>query len=195
MMKIVASTLLSACVALSAGAVAPPPHAEVARFARYVVHDSTWTAMATVAAREPIMDYPFANIFSMSDGPLESSSGVPYMYLMPLELSAIDLSHNERASLTMTMAQSDYCKENNYDEQDPRCAHLILTGTVVKIEEDTEEGQLAREALFSRHPAMEFWPEDHGWFFCKLDIENILLLNYFGGAINVPVDDYFAAQI
>ena len=178
-----------------------------------MVHDSSWTAMATLAAREPIMDYPFANIFSMSDGPLDKSSGVPYMYLMPLELSAIDLSHNEKASLTMTMAQvrlasvsvselfltlppqGDYCQENNYDEQDPRCAHLILTGTVVKIEADSQEGQLAREALFSRHPDMEFWPEDHGWFFCKLDIENILLLNYFGGAITVPVDDYFAAQI
>ena len=70
-----------------------------------MVHDSSWTAMATLAAREPIMDYPFANIFSMSDGPLDKSSGVPYMYLMPLELSAIDLSHNEKASLTMTMAQ------------------------------------------------------------------------------------------
>ena len=66
--------------------------------------------MATMAAREPIMDFPFANIFSMSDGPIDSSTGVPYMYLMPLELSAIDLSHNEKASLTMTMAQvADVC--------------------------------------------------------------------------------------
>ena len=86
--------------------------------------------------------------------------------------------------LILPTSQGDYCRENNYDEQDPRCAHLILTGTAVKLE-DSEEGQLSRE----------FWPEDHGWFFCKLDIENILLLNYFGGAINVPVDDYFAAQI
>ena len=76
--------------------------------------------MATMAAREPIMDFPFANVFSMSDGTVDKSTGVPYIYLMPLELSAIDLSHNERASLTMTMAQGDYCKENNYDEQDPR---------------------------------------------------------------------------
>ena len=107
--------LLSACVVLAAGGVArsrpePPPHTEVAKFARYVVHDSSWTAMATMAAREPIMDFPFANIFSMSDGPIDSSTGVPYMYLMPLELSAIDLSHNEKASLTMTMAQvADVC--------------------------------------------------------------------------------------
>ena len=66
------------------------------------------------------MDFPFANVFSMSDGTVDKSTGVPYIYLMPLELSAIDLSHNEKASLTMTMAQGDYCKENSYDEQDPR---------------------------------------------------------------------------
>ena len=70
-----------------------------------MVHDSSWTAMATMAAREPIMDYPFANIFSISDGPVDRSTGVPYMYLMPLELSAIDLENNDKASLTMTMAQ------------------------------------------------------------------------------------------
>ena len=83
----------------------PPPHEEVAAFARYLVHDSTWTAMATMANRDPIKEYPFANIFSVSDGPVDASSGVPYMYLMPLELSAIDLENNDKASLTMTMAQ------------------------------------------------------------------------------------------
>ena len=91
--------------------------------------------------------------------------------------------------------QGDYCKENNLDEQDPRCAHLILTGKIVKIENDTDEATLAMESLFSRHPHMTEWPVDHSWFFCKLDIENILLLNYFGGAITVPVDDYFNAHI
>ena len=118
-------SLLCACLSLVAGAAVksrpePPPHDEVARFARYLVHDSSWTVMATMAAREPIMDFPFANVFSMSDGTVDKSTGVPYIYLMPLELSAIDLSHNEKASLTMTMAQGDYCKENSYDEQDPR---------------------------------------------------------------------------
>ena len=54
---------------------------------------------------------------------------------------------------------------------------------------------MAREALFTRHPSMADWPGNHGWFFCKLDIQNIQLLNYFGGAITVPVADYFAAQL
>jgi len=35
---------------------------------------------------------------------------------------------------------------------------------------------------------------DHGWFFAKLEIKQILVLDYFGGAANVPVSDYFNAQ-
>ena len=42
--------------------------------------------------REPIVSSPFANVFSISDGqPGVWSSGVPYIYSMPLELSFIDL--------------------------------------------------------------------------------------------------------
>ena len=54
---------------------------------------------------------------------------------------------------------------------------------------------VARAALFSRHPSMQLWPPHHGFFFCKLNITNILLLNYFGGAKTVPVEDYFAVQL
>ena len=76
------------------------------------MHRSNWTAMATVSARPPITrcvdivdivdiwisiylftpSFPFANIFSLSDGELGRwSSGVPYIYLTPMELSAQDL--------------------------------------------------------------------------------------------------------
>ena len=54
---------------------------------------------------------------------------------------------------------------------------------------------VARAALFSRHPSMRLWPPHHGFFFCKLNITNILLLNYFGGAKTVLVEDYFAVQL
>merc|ERR1712133_118346 len=146
--------MLGLCVGDNQHDQQPPPHDEVAAFSRYLVHDSSWTAMATLANRDPIKDYPFANIFSVSDGPTDGSTGVPYMYLMPLELSAIDLENNDKSSLTMTLAQGTYCEENSLDEQDPRCAHIILTGKIVKIEGDTEEAIVAREALFSRHPDM-----------------------------------------
>ena len=38
--------------------------------ARYICHQSEWAAMATLAARDPIVGFPFANIFSISDGPV-----------------------------------------------------------------------------------------------------------------------------
>ena len=83
----------------------PPPHDEVARMARYITHKSDWAAMATIAARDPIVGFPFANIFSVSDGPVDNSSGVPYIYISPWEISAQDLTHNNKASMTMSLAQ------------------------------------------------------------------------------------------
>jgi len=171
----------------------PPPHSEVARMARYITHKSNWCALATVSVREPIVGFPFANIFSVSDGPLDNSSGVPYMYISPWEISAHDLRHNNQTSITMSLAQGTYCSRMNYDPEDPRCAHVILTGVFVKVEENTEEEQFAKVALFSRHPIMPEWPEDHGFFFAKLEIKNILVLDFFGGAKTVPVDEYFSA--
>lgn len=82
-----------------------PPHDQVARMARYITHNSDWAALATIATREPIIGFPFANVLSISDGPVENSTGVPYIYISPWEISARDLSHNNKASLTMSLAQ------------------------------------------------------------------------------------------
>jgi len=171
----------------------PPPHAEVARMARYITHKSNWCALATISVRDPTVGSPFANIFSVSDGPLDKSSGVPYMYISPWEISAHDLRQNNKTSITMSLAQGTYCSKMNYDPEDPRCAHIILTGVFVKLDENSKEGQFAKTALFSRHPIMPEWPEDHGFFFAKLEIKNILVLDFFGGAKTVPLDDYFSA--
>ena len=34
---------------------------------------------------------------------------------------------------------------------------------------------------------------DHGWYVAKLDIASILVLDYFGGANEVTVGDYYKA--
>ena len=33
----------------------------------------------------------------------------------------------------MSLAQTDYCKKNRIDPEDPVCAHVILTGTLVRV--------------------------------------------------------------
>jgi len=173
--------------------VEPPPWDQYSKMARYICHSSDWGSMATIATRNPIQGKPFANVFSLSDGPVGNATGIPYMFTTPMEMSVIDLEQNPEASILMSLAQSDYCSKNDYDAEDPRCARLILNGKVVKV--TGKEADFAKEALFSRHPAMETWPADHGWFFAKLDINNILLLDFFGGVENVAVEDYFNASL
>jgi len=172
----------------------PPPHDQVARMARYITHNSDWAALATIATRDPIIGFPFANVLSISDGPVDNSTGVPYIYISPWEISARDLSHNNKASLTMSLAQSGYCEKMNFDPEDPRCAHVILTGEFIKLDPESEEETFARNALFTRHPIMPDWPAGHHWFFAKIDIQNILILDWFGGAVTVPVQEYFEAK-
>lgn len=68
-----------------------PPHDQVARVARFVAHQCDWASMATISSHQPVVGQPFSNVFSVSDGPQGSSSGVPYMYLTRMEVSVQDL--------------------------------------------------------------------------------------------------------
>ena len=70
----------------------PPPPEAAARMARYIVHNSDWASMATLSTRDPIAGYPFASVFSVSDGSdVKESSGIPYLYMTPLDMSVKDL--------------------------------------------------------------------------------------------------------
>ncbi|KAK2704885.1 hypothetical protein QYM36_017061 [Artemia franciscana] len=113
--------------------VDPPPHEDVAKMARYIVHVSDWAGMATISTRQGILGSPFANIFSVSDGTKKKSTGVPYMYLTDLEMSVKDLKVDNRASITMSLAQTSFCKRHKYDPESPLCAHVVLTGNVEKV--------------------------------------------------------------
>ena len=54
-----------------------------------------WTALSTISTHDPIVGYPFANIFSVSDGPIKNSKGTPYFYLTDMEISVQDLKVNK----------------------------------------------------------------------------------------------------
>jgi len=172
----------------------PPPHEKVAEMARYLVHYNDWLSMSTISTMSGLEGRPFANVFSFSDGPIEQSSGIPYFYLTELDMSVKDLLVNPQASLTMTLAQGEYCNANGWDPEDPRCAHVIISGEIVKVD-DPLEREFAQEALFSRHPAMETWPQDHGWFFYKMDVSKIILLDWFGGAYDINLTEYYSVNM
>lgn len=170
-----------------------PPHEEVARVARYVVNQCEWASMATISTHDPVRGQPFANLFSISDGPVGYGKGIPYMYLTHMEISVQDLEVNSQASLCMSLAQTDFCKKQGYDPQSPLCAHVILSGSVVEVKNASVEALEAKRALFDRHPEMIDWPTDHNWFFAKMNITQVWVLDYFGGVKIVTPEDYFKA--
>ncbi|KAJ8397910.1 hypothetical protein AAFF_G00432570 [Aldrovandia affinis] len=130
---------------------------------------------------DKIKGLPFGNIFSVSDGPLGNSTGIPYFYVTPMDKSVTDLMSFPLASLTFSEAEGDFCRKNMYDPEDPRCARLTLTGKMVKV--GAEEVEFAKAAMFSRHPVMKKWPAGHKWFFMKLELIQENKLNH-GSAVS-----------
>uniref|UniRef100_A0A3B4HC39 Cellular repressor of E1A-stimulated genes 1 n=1 Tax=Pundamilia nyererei TaxID=303518 RepID=A0A3B4HC39_9CICH len=79
-----------------------PPHDQVARVARFVAHQVDWASMATISTHKPVVGQPFSNVFSVSDGPRGSGSGVPYMYLTRMEISVQDLEVSLTQDITVS---------------------------------------------------------------------------------------------
>ncbi|XP_012276587.1 protein CREG1 [Orussus abietinus] len=173
----------------------PPPIDDAALMGRYIVNQADWTSVATISSSKDIKSFPFVNIISFSDGPLGNGSGVPYMFLTPLDFTGKDLAEDRRVTLMMTLAQGQYCKKKDWDPMDPRCARIVLTGKARTVKNDSAEIETAKEAVFGRHPWLAHMPKDHHFFFATLKIYKIAVLDTFGGPKYVSVKDYFHPQI
>lgn len=166
-----------------------PPREDGPRVARFVTHVSDWGSLATISTIKEVRGWPFADIISISDGPPGEGTGEPYMYLSPLQQAVSDLQENPEATLTMSLAQTVYCRNHGFDPQSPLCVHIMMSGTVTKVNKTEED--YARDSLFVRHPEMKHWPSSHNWFFAKLKISRIWVLDYFGGPKVVTPEEYF----
>ncbi|XP_045483032.1 protein CREG1 isoform X2 [Harmonia axyridis] len=172
----------------------PPPVWQKALMARYIIRTTGYVSIATISVQDEIKGYPFATIKSISDGPADNSTGNVYLYMSDMELSQQDLEKDNRCTILASLAEVGYCESKNYDPQDPRCAKAIMSGRLVKVNNETSEYEFARNALLEKHPAMKSWPTDHGFFVSKLDIELIEVLDFFGGISKVSKEDYFNAN-
>jgi len=172
----------------------PPQPSQAALMARYVMHNSDWVSISTTSTLPSVKTYPFVSLESVSDGPVSKGTGIPYLYITTLDLSAKDIEHDNRCTVLASLAQSKYCKSENLDPEDPRCARVMLTGHLLKVDNTTAEFVFAQNALYSRHPAMKNWPTGHNFYFAKVDIEQVALFDYFGGVKFIPVEAYFYAN-
>lgn len=96
--------------------------------ARYIAHYMDWCIISTVSLA--YHGVPCGIPVSVSDGPVNNSTGVPYIYIAPASPTSHDLEKNSSSSFSFSEAMSDYCLKNKYITEDPRCARLTLVGKV-----------------------------------------------------------------
>ncbi|GMY13507.1 protein CREG1 [Fagus crenata] len=163
----------------------PDPN-NAAATARWLVSQNSWGVLNTISS--DLGGAPFGNVVSFSDGLPNKGSGIPYFYLTALDPTARDALKDDRASLTISEYPIGTC--GKIDPENPTCAKITLTGKLKLVDENSKEAEFAKSALFSKHAEMKGWPKDHEFQFFKLEIENIFLIDWFGGPKPLTLDQY-----
>lgn len=92
------------------------------------MHNSDWGSISTISAS---MDgAPFGMVASFSDGTVTNSTGVPYFYLTKDDPVVKNMELNAMSSLALSEAQSGYCKEHDWDPEEPLCSRVTVIGKV-----------------------------------------------------------------
>ncbi|KAG8384778.1 hypothetical protein BUALT_Bualt04G0153900 [Buddleja alternifolia] len=164
---------------------------DAAAFARWLVSQSSWGVLNTISS-----DWggaPFGNVVSFSDGLPDKGKGVPYFYLTALDPTASYAMKDQRSSFTISEYNIGTCGKK--DPENPTCAKITLIGKLKLVEGSSKEDEFARTALFTKHPEMKTWPKSHNFQVFKLDIENIFMINWYGGPKPLTVEQYLNAKM
>ncbi|KNA16962.1 hypothetical protein SOVF_084390 [Spinacia oleracea] len=163
----------------------PDPN-DVVAYARWLVAQNSWGSLSTISAE--FGGAPFGNVMSYSDGLPGEGAGIPYFYLTTLDPTAINALEDQRSSLAISEYPIGTCGEK--DPQNPTCARITLTGKLKLVDANSKEAEFARSALFTKHPEMKYWPGWHNFQVFKLEIENVFMVNWFGGRKSITVYQY-----
>ncbi|XP_067616798.1 protein CREG1-like [Eurosta solidaginis] len=163
--------------------------------ARKLVHQASWAAVGSISTNEKIKNYPMVNIISVDDSDLNgSSTGRIHFLLTDLDFTGPDWQHNNKVTFLFTDDENLNCKQRGEDPMEPTCARAIISGRVKKLSTESVDYNDWIEAFKARHPAARNWLKAHNFYLCELQIENIFVLDYYGGPHDITVDDYFNAK-
>jgi len=193
-------------IMLASSVFAKPPPTEKVATARWMARTLDWGVLSTTSTRSKgsTPGDAFGNPYSYAD----ASTGNPYFYASGLDASMIDLftgpNANPRASFALSEASLTGSNNSQADcmigasefgdPENPPCARLVLSGTVVKLETGTPEEKTARAALFAKHPSFAKYPAGHGFFVAKLKVDGVWLIPFYGGAVILSPAEYLANQ-
>jgi hypothetical protein len=163
-----------------------------AEVARWMLHETSWGYISLLED-----SVPQGSVLSFSDGnvhaadPEERSTGRLFFYIMNGSFS----TSSPMASLTVSEAAfNGTCgfAGSKIDPEDPRCAKVTVHGAL-KLASGAD-AIAGRAALYSRHPQMRDWPVGHHFQVYLLDLDDVWMLDTYGGGGSVPLDEYFAVQ-
>jgi len=175
----------------------PPPYAQYAARARWLVAHATWTAVSTVSVQRK--GAPWGNVRSIADPII--STGLPYFYLPSPDPTAVDVNANNHITLSFTEAAlleragpngTKTC--GDMDAEDPTCARLFLSGTAVAITSN-DTLKLAEAALKAKHPLAPWLAQGGahtGGNYYSIQLDSLKFLDFYGGFANLSVADYLA---
>ncbi|KAG0450544.1 hypothetical protein HPP92_026641 [Vanilla planifolia] len=164
-----------------------PDPKDAAATARWLTAHNSWGVLSTISSE--LRGAPFGNVVSFSDGLPGYGRGIPYFYLTELDPTARDGLKDGRSSFTVSEYPLGTC--GKIDPEDPTCAKLTLSGKLKLVDNHSVEAEFAQNALFAKHPDMKGWPKNHNFEIFKLDIENLFLLDWYGGPKPLTPKEYF----
>eukprot|EP00879_Flechtneria_rotunda_P021972 GHRR01023172.1.p1 GENE.GHRR01023172.1~~GHRR01023172.1.p1 ORF type:complete len:224 (+),score=68.71 GHRR01023172.1:185-856(+) len=167
-----------------------PQHTEHAKLARWLVHLNSWGSLSTTSPQATAG----GGTVSYADGAEDNASGRLFFYLTPMDETAQHIQEHPTCAFIISEAQMLPSGCDHRDPEDPTCARITILGRMEQIESQTDK-QAATAALFSRHPVMQGWPDDHGFQFYELHVQEIHILDWYGGMHILPADEYFAAGL
>ena len=167
--------------------------------ARWIVTHSLWTTISTWSVR--LDGKPWGNIRSIVDGATVSNgTGLPYFYLPKPDPTAADVGSNPSIVLSFSEAALAECRNKQgapcggKDAMDPTCAQLHLKGTAHPLS-DAKDIHRAQIEFGARHPLAPWLAKGGahtGGTYYTIDLESIVFLDNYGGAVSLSVNDYLS---
>ncbi|XP_011181846.2 protein CREG1 [Zeugodacus cucurbitae] len=166
-----------------------------AAVARTLVHKTNWASVGSISTNDKITDYPMVNIISVDDSALDgSSTGRIHFLLTDLDFTGPDWKHVNKVTFLFSDDQTLNCKNHGQDPMEPTCARTIISGKVKELDKKDKDYNDWLQAFTVRHPAAKKWIKAHSFYLCELEIENIFVLDFYGGPHNIAVKDYYNAK-
>lgn len=165
-----------------------------AKIAREIVHNSNDTLLATVSTTKPLKGYPMVDTIDVADSKWNASStGDINFYLQKSDPLFVNLKKKNAVSVIFSNETTKY---NNETEQVDTVGYRVLvTGSVAQIPPNTTMYNDTMDVLVDRHPDAVPVLGRLNTILCKIEIDQICVIDKVNGPFCLTDADYYNADV